>query len=111
MANLECAEERDAGAIADIMAAIGHGARKASHALSSALAETKNLALRNAAASIHTRAENILTANARDVAAAKAGGAASAFLDRLYLDSSRVEAMARGLDAIAGLPDPVQTGF
>jgi glutamate-5-semialdehyde dehydrogenase len=108
MANLECVEEREAEAgIADIMAAIGHAARKASHALSSASAETKNLALRNAAASIRARADNILAANARDVAAAKAGGAANAFLDRLYLDSSRVEAMASGLDAIASLPDPV----
>jgi glutamate-5-semialdehyde dehydrogenase len=108
MANLECVEERDERAgIADIMAAIGRAARGASHALSSASAETKNLALRKAAASIRARAENILAANARDMAAAKAGGAATAFLDRLYLDSSRVEAMARGLEAIAGLPDPV----
>ena len=41
------------------------------------------------------------------MAAAKAKGAASAFLDRLALDAARVEAMAKGLDAIAALPDPV----
>src|SRR6202011_4001284 len=38
---------------------------------------------------------------------AKASGTMPAFLDRLALDSARVEAMASGLDAIAALPDPV----
>jgi glutamate-5-semialdehyde dehydrogenase len=41
------------------------------------------------------------------MAAAKTNGAASAFLDRLVLDSARVDAMAKGLDDIAALPDPV----
>src|SRR6202011_3352684 len=63
--------------------------------------------IRKAAAAICDRAKDILSANARDMAAAKANGAASAFLDRLVLDSARVEAMAKGLDAIAALPDPV----
>ncbi len=52
-------------------------------------------------------AADILAANARDLAAAKANGTAPAFLDRLALDSARVEAMAKGLDDIAALPDPV----
>jgi glutamate-5-semialdehyde dehydrogenase len=92
---------------ADVMAGIGRAARKSAHALSLASTEAKNRALRNAAATIRRRATDILAANARDMASAKSGGATSAFLDRLALDRSRVEAMASGLDAIAALPDPV----
>jgi glutamate-5-semialdehyde dehydrogenase len=92
---------------AEVMTDIGRAARAAAHALSLASTKTKNRALRDAAATIRRRATDILAANARDVACAKASGATSAFLDRLALDSSRVEAMASGLDAIAALPDPV----
>jgi glutamate-5-semialdehyde dehydrogenase len=92
---------------ANVMAGIGRAARKSAHALSLASTEAKNRALRNAAATIRRRATDILVANARDIASAKTDGATSAFLDRLALDSSRVDAMASGLDAIAALPDPV----
>jgi glutamate-5-semialdehyde dehydrogenase len=100
------ASHREAN-IMEVMAAIGRAARAAAHALSLASSETKNLAIRKAAGSIRARAADILAANGRDMAAAKANGAASAALDRLALDSARVEAMASGLDAIAALPDPV----
>ncbi len=91
----------------ELMAGIGRSARAAAHALSLASAETKNLAIRKAADAIRARAAEILAANARDMAAAKANGTASAFLDRLALDGPRIEAVARGLDDIAALPDPV----
>jgi glutamate-5-semialdehyde dehydrogenase len=90
-----------------VMAGIGRAAHAAAHALSLASTETKNRALRDAAATIRAREKDILAANARDVSAATTNGATSAFLDRLALDRSRVEAMASGLDAIAALPDPV----
>ena len=91
----------------EIMAGIGRAARAAAHALSLASTEAKNLAIRTAADIMRERAADILAANARDMAAAKAKGVASAFLDRLALDAARIEAMAKGLDAIAALPDPV----
>ncbi len=91
----------------ELMTAIGRAARAAAHALSLASTETKNRALRAAATTLRRRAADILAANARDLSAAKASGTAPAFLDRLALDASRVEAMASGLDAIAALPDPV----
>ena len=91
----------------ELMAGIGRSARAAAHALSLASAETKNLAIRKAADAIRARAAEILAANARDMAAAKANGTASAFLDRLALDGPRIEAVAKGLDDIAALPDPV----
>ncbi|MGH6834873.1 MAG: glutamate-5-semialdehyde dehydrogenase [Methylocella sp.] len=107
MGNLKPIEDgRDANT-ADVMADIGRSARAAAQALSRASTETKNRALRGASATIRARAADILAANARDMAAAKADGEPPAFLDRLALDSSRVEAMASGLDAIAALPDPV----
>jgi glutamate-5-semialdehyde dehydrogenase len=91
----------------DVMAALGRAARAAAHALSLASTKQKNLAIHKAADTMRARAADILAANARDMAAAKANGTAGAFLDRLALDSARVEAMANGLDAIAALPDPV----
>jgi glutamate-5-semialdehyde dehydrogenase len=90
-----------------VMAGIGRAARAAAHALSLASTETKNRAMRHAAATIRARERDILAANRHDMASAKASGTTPAFLDRLALDDSRVEAMASGLDAIAALPDPV----
>jgi glutamate-5-semialdehyde dehydrogenase len=49
----------------------------------------------------------ILSANAEDIASAKASGTTPAFLDRLGLDDKRVAAMAAGLDVVRALPDPV----
>ncbi len=92
---------------AELMAAMGRAGRKCAHELSLASAEAKNCALRSAAAAIRARSRDILAANARDMAAAKASGSTGAFLDRLALDASRCEAVASGLEAIAALPDPV----
>ncbi len=107
MGNLRTIEDGRGANTADIMADIGRSARAAVHALTLASTETKNRALRAAATTIRGRAADILAANARDMAAAETNGTASAFLDRLALDSARIEAMASGLDAIAALPDPV----
>jgi glutamate-5-semialdehyde dehydrogenase len=108
MENLKRMEGRDGEAdAANVMAGIGRAARAAAHALSLASSETKNRALSHAAATIRARARDILAANGPDMASAKASGTTPAFLDRLALDGSRVEAMASGLDAIASLPDPV----
>ncbi|WP_036289026.1 glutamate-5-semialdehyde dehydrogenase [Methylosinus sp. PW1] len=97
-------EERELSAL---MAELGAGARRASRAVALAPAETKNAALRAAAAELRRRTPELLAANALDVAEAKARGTAAAFLDRLTLDPARVEAMARGLEEIAELADPV----
>ena len=61
-----------------------------------------------AAREIRAQAAAIIDANERDLAAAKADAAPpAAFLDRLTLDPKRIEAMAKGLEEIAALPDPV----
>ncbi len=95
---------------ADLRAAmrtIGAEARAAARVLANASAETKNRALTAAAEALRARADEILAANARDLEAARAKGLAGSFIDRLTLDSKRIEAMARGLEEVAALPDPV----
>jgi glutamate-5-semialdehyde dehydrogenase len=89
------------------MRAIGAKAREAARALANAPAEAKTGALMAAAGALRRNGAEILAANARDIAAAKAKGVAPAFLDRLLLDEARIEAMARGLEEVAALPDPV----
>ena len=89
------------------MAALGRDAKAAAHALGLASAETKAKALRAAAAAIRARQDEILAANAEDMAAARDKGLSGALLDRLELNPARVEAMAGGLEAIAEAPDPV----
>ena len=91
----------------DALLELGRAARKAARAVALASAEVKNRALRAAAATIRERCAVILAANRQDVADAQARGTAAAFLDRLTLDPARVEAMARGVEEIAELPDPV----
>lgn len=86
---------------------LGVAARKAARAVALAPAEVKNRALRVAAAEIRRQSGAILSANALDVADAKARGTAGSFVDRLTLDPGRVEAIARGVEEIAALPDPV----
>ncbi|GIX10758.1 glutamate-5-semialdehyde dehydrogenase [Elioraea sp.] len=92
---------------AALFAAMARAARTAAHALARVAPETKARALVAAAAAIRRHAEAILAANERDVAATRAAGRPSAFLDRLALTPARIEAMARGVEEVAALPDPV----
>jgi glutamate-5-semialdehyde dehydrogenase len=84
-----------------------NAARAASASLARLPAETRNAGLRAAAASLRANTTKLLAANARDLAAFDAAGGTAAFRDRLALTSTRVEAMAQGLDDIAALPDPL----
>ena len=97
----------DDKAIAALMQGLGRSARAAARAVALAPAAVKDAALLAMAQALRARAATIIAANAADVAAAKAKGQTGAFLDRLLLDESRVEAMAQGVAAIAALPDPV----
>jgi glutamate-5-semialdehyde dehydrogenase len=95
---------------ADVRAAmrdIGLRARAAARELANAPAEKKNRALHAAARLLRERAAAILAANALDLAEAEAKHLSAALIDRLALDSRRVEAIARGLEEVADLPDPV----
>jgi glutamate-5-semialdehyde dehydrogenase len=97
------------GDIAAMMRGMGTAARAAARRLALAATTEKDRALRAMAQAVRRSAPAILAANGEDLAEARKGGAISAFLDRLSLDDKRVSAIAAGLDAIAGLPDPVGT--
>ncbi|WP_374307337.1 glutamate-5-semialdehyde dehydrogenase [Methylocella sp.] len=93
--------------VAALMSELGRNARAAGRTLALASPETKTRALLAAAAAVRARAGEIVEANAQDYAAAQARGVAGSFLDRLSLDARRIEAMARGVEEVAALPDPV----
>ena len=80
---------------------MGLAARQAAAVLRTASAEQRSAAIRAMARQIRLRSEDILTANAEDMAAA------TSMPDRLMLDEDRVEGIAKALADIAGLPDPV----
>ena len=81
--------------------------RKAQRVLARIDDAAKAAALRAAAAALRKRGDRILAANAQDVAAGEARGLTPALLDRLRLDTKRLEAMAAAVEAVAALPDPV----
>jgi len=82
-------------------------ARAASAALARSSTETRNGALLALAEELDRATGAILEANAEDLEAARVHGASGALLDRLALDPRRVQAMARGLRELVGLPDPL----
>ena len=63
--------------------------------------------LRDMATALEARCDDVLAANARDMAAAAAKGVQGAMLDRLRLDAARVADIAAALCEVAELPDPV----
>jgi glutamate-5-semialdehyde dehydrogenase len=91
----------------DLMHDIGLRAKAAARTLALAPAEQKDQALAAMANAVRARREEILAANADDLAGAKAASAAAAFLDRLALDDKRISAMADGIDVVRALADPV----
>jgi len=92
---------------AELMREIGRRARTAARDLAIATAAQKNDALNAAVETIRAKASAILDANAKDLEAARDRGATNAFLDRLTLNASRIEAIAKSLEDIARLDDPV----
>jgi glutamate-5-semialdehyde dehydrogenase len=91
----------------DWLRAAAGSARAASAVLARMPDAARNTALRAAAASLRAAAPEILAANTRDLAAFDEAGGTKAFRDRLALTPARCEAMARGLEDVAALPDPL----
>ena len=86
---------------------IAEEARASSGALAQTSAEERNGALAAMAAALRSHAEEIIAANALDMAAARKAGTKESLLDRLMLDEGRVEAMAAALEDLVALPDPL----
>lgn len=100
-------DKSEAQDVKAVMAEIGLRAKQASQALATAPSDVKNLALKAAAKNLWETRNVILAANAKDMEAAKINGISAAFLDRLKLDEARIKSVMDGLEAIAGLKDPV----
>jgi glutamate-5-semialdehyde dehydrogenase len=95
--------------LGELMERLGRNAVAAASVLALAEADAKNAALSAAAAAIRSATARILAANARDMSAARAANLTGALLDRLALDGKRVESVARGMEDVMALADPVGT--
>ena len=93
--------------IQSYMHEVGRRARAASRMVARADAETKNRALAAIAAALRRDAERLMAENRFDVEAARAAGEDLAFVDRLTLTAHSIESMAKGIEEVAKLPDPV----
>ena len=91
----------------ETMNAMGAQAAIAARELGRATTEQKNNALIAAAQNLRGQTEELLTANRLDMDIAKEAGLNNARLDRIALDAGRVEGIAKALEDVAALPDPV----
>jgi len=86
-------------------------AKAASRRLAYLSTEVKNKALHNISDDLLAKTDEILAANQIDYHGAHTSGMSAVLLDRLMLDSTRLEAIAKGVLAVAALPDPVGEVF
>ena len=93
--------------IPELMHGIGEAAKDAARQLTTTSTEAKNAALSGAAGALRRNQNRIMSENAKDMVFGEEKGLTKAMLDRLTLDEGRIEAMAKGLDDIVALPDPV----
>lgn len=89
------------------MRRLGEAARQASAILALTPRADKDRTLRAAASSIRAHRQKILEANAKDMS--EANKLSPALRDRLLLNDQRIEAMAKSLEDVADLPDPIGT--
>ena len=89
------------------LTSLARRAREASLVLSRLSAKEKNEALTAMSAALRRNAATILSENARDLAAGKENGLSDAMLDRLALSEERIEGMAKGIEKLVALPDPI----
>src|SRR5580692_9175871 len=93
--------------LTELMKALASRARAAARVLALASPQQKDRALQAIERAIRASASAILAANAEDVAEVRAGGATSAFIDRLTLTQGRIDAMADGVATVRAIKDPV----
>jgi len=89
----------------------GRAAKAASRRMAYLSADIKNKALHNISEDLLTKQKEILAANQVDYNAGESSGMSTAMLDRLMLNSSRIEAIAQDVLSVAALPDPVGEVF
>lgn len=94
-------------ALDTLMHSIGRKARAAARVLANASIDQKNAALKTAAKALRAAKTDVLDANQQDLSDANAKGVKGSFLDRLILDDARIESIAKALEEVAALHDPV----
>ncbi len=94
--------------MATVIEQMGARAKEASRELAVA-GEKKNMALRAIAEALRANKDRIIKANEIDLKNGKENGLSNALLDRLSLDSKRIDGIADGVLQVAALPDPVGT--
>ncbi len=93
--------------IEEEMRLIARQAKKASELLASVTTEKKNQALTEAAKALVAEKSFLIDENKKDLDKAREEGLSAAMLDRLMLNSKRIDEMAAGLKEVVALPDPV----
>ena len=93
--------------IPQLMKQIGENAKASLALLGTSKASQRKQALTLGAKALREQCDVIIAANKKDIDAANEKGLTSAMIDRLRLDAGRIELMAKGLEDIAALPDPV----
>lgn len=86
---------------------LGKRAKAAEAFISSASTMQKNKALAAISKALIENSSLIIAENAKDIAVAKENGMSEAKQDRLMLDASRIEGIAKGVDQIIALGDPI----
>ena len=86
---------------------IGKKAKAAAAVLAITSTEDKNRILQAMADALRENCDKILEANALDIENGKKNGMAESLIDRLMLNSDRIEGMAQGIEGVISLPDPV----
>lgn len=86
---------------------LGEKAKSAVSAIGSASTMQKNNALAAISKALSENTALIIAENAKDLAAAKENGMSEAMQDRLKLDEKRIAGMAKGVDEIIALNDPI----
>ena len=86
---------------------LGRAARGAARELARADTAAKNRALQAIATEIRAKSAELVAENRHDIEKAKAEGRDGAFADRLTLSAKSIEQMAKGVEEVAALPDPI----
>ncbi len=90
---------------------MGQNARAAGRQIAKLSTAAKNAALHTIAAEIEACADEIIAANAKDVAAARDKGMKESLVDRLVLNEKRIKGLAADTRKVAQLPDPTGTAI
>ncbi|WP_456296103.1 glutamate-5-semialdehyde dehydrogenase [Vibrio sp. AK197] len=86
---------------------MGKAAKQAAFALATASTQQKNLALAIIADELQANSEQILAANSKDIELGREAGLSEALLDRLLLNTERLNAIASDVRNVISLNDPV----